>query len=104
MFPPMRIPILLLLAAAAPSAAAAQTTRAERTDYRETSSHADVLAFLDSLQTGGAAIRVGTLGQSPEGRRIPYVIAAASRSSTSRATSTRAKWRGRKRRRCCSAT
>jgi hypothetical protein len=76
MFPPMRIPILLLLAVAAPSAAAAQTTRAERTDYRETSSHADVLAFLDSLQTSGAAIRVGTLGQSPEGRRIPYVIAS----------------------------
>ena len=34
----------------------AQTTRAERTDYRQTSSYADVLAFLDSLQTSNTAI------------------------------------------------
>ena len=41
-----------------------------------TSSHAEVLAFLDSLAHQGAAIRVGTLGESPQGRRIPYVVAA----------------------------
>ncbi|HEX3274846.1 MAG TPA: M14 family metallopeptidase [Gemmatimonadales bacterium] len=56
--------------------AGAQVTRAERTGYRETSSHADVLAFLDSLQRAGAGIRVGTLGISVEGRRIPWVLAA----------------------------
>ncbi len=55
---------------------AAQTTTPERTDFRETSSHADVLAFLDSLQRAGTGLRVGTLGWSPEGKRIPYVIAA----------------------------
>jgi hypothetical protein len=53
-----------------------QTTRPERTGFRETSSYADVLAFLDSLQMATREIRVGTLGTSPEGRRIPYVIAA----------------------------
>jgi hypothetical protein len=55
---------------------AAQTTRPERTQFRETSTHADVLAFLDSLQRLGAGLRIGTLGSSPQGRRIPYVIAA----------------------------
>jgi hypothetical protein len=35
-----------------------------------------VLAFLDSLQRAGAGIQVGTLGVSPKGRRVPYVLAA----------------------------
>jgi hypothetical protein len=52
----------------------AQTTRAERTGFRETSSYADVLGFLDSLQRAAPEIRVGTLGTSAEGRRVPYVI------------------------------
>jgi hypothetical protein len=57
-------------------AAKAQTTRAERSGYRETSSYADVLMFLDSLQRLTGDVRVATLAASPEGRRIPYVIAA----------------------------
>jgi len=57
-------------------ALAGQATRAERTDYRQTSSYADVLGFLDSLQTMTDDLRVGTLGSSPEGRAVPYVIAA----------------------------
>ena len=55
---------------------AAQLTTAERTNYAQTSSHADVLAFIDSLMHRGAVMRVGTLGTSPQGRRIPYVILA----------------------------
>jgi hypothetical protein len=66
----------LVLATAPVAPVVAQTTRAERTGFRETSSYADVLAFLDSLQRAGAGIRVGTLGVSPEGRRVPYVVAA----------------------------
>jgi hypothetical protein len=54
----------------------AQTTRAERTAFRETSTHADVLAFLDSLQRAGAGLRIGTLATSVEGRRVPWVLAA----------------------------
>ena len=67
-------PALSLLWFAAPLSA--QTTIPERTGFQQTSSHADVLAFLDSLQRVGAGLRVGTLGFSPEGRRIPYVIAS----------------------------
>jgi Zinc carboxypeptidase len=55
---------------------AAQSTRPERTDYRETSSHSDVLAFLDSLVERGAAIRRGVLATSPQGREVPFVVAA----------------------------
>ena len=51
-------------------------TRAERTNYRETSSHADVLAFIDSLQKLGAPIWVGEVATTTEGRSVPYVVAS----------------------------
>ena len=54
----------------------AQQTRPERTNWTETSAHADVLAFLDSLRLRGADIQVGELGKSPEGKSIPYVLAS----------------------------
>jgi hypothetical protein len=54
----------------------AQTTRAERTEYGETSSYADVLAFLDSLRALSGAVSVGTLAVSPGGRPVPYAIAS----------------------------
>jgi hypothetical protein len=55
---------------------AGQSTRAERTAFRQTSSYADVLKFLDSLQLLTQEIRVATLAMSPEGRGVPYVVAA----------------------------
>ena len=54
----------------------AQTTRAERTDYRQTSTYADVVAFLDSLQTITQDLRLGSMATSPEGRAVPYIIAS----------------------------
>ena len=51
-------------------------TRAERTRYLETSSHADVLAFIDSLQVLGAPIWVGEVARTTQGRSIPYVVAS----------------------------
>jgi len=64
---------LLLLRA---SALGAQATRAERTGYRETSTYADVVGFLDSLRVRTDAIRLDTLARSSEGRAIPYVVAS----------------------------
>jgi hypothetical protein len=73
----MRIPLLLVLAlSSAVMVLPAQQTRAERTGYAETSSHADVIGFVDSLQRLGAGIRVGRLGLSPMGKVLPYVIAS----------------------------
>jgi hypothetical protein len=59
-----------------PTVAFSQATKAERTNYAETSSHADVLGFLDSLASAGALFRRGTLATSPRGREVPVVIAA----------------------------
>jgi hypothetical protein len=56
--------------------AEAQQTRAERTGYTETSSHADVMAFVDSLARAGASIRRGVLATSPQGREVPWLLAA----------------------------
>ncbi|MFQ5653423.1 MAG: M14 family zinc carboxypeptidase [Planctomycetota bacterium] len=60
----------------APRHHALPTTRAERTDYRETSRHADVIEFLEALQRAGAPLRITSLGVSTRGRDIPLVIAA----------------------------
>jgi hypothetical protein len=51
-------------------------TRAERTNYLETSHYADVITFLDSLKALGAAYHFGSIGKTFEGREIPYVIAS----------------------------
>jgi hypothetical protein len=95
----VRTPLLLVLALATgcsaggtPAAAARQPgqvtyqpslyrdarpqTRAERSDFRETSSYQDVITFIDSLAALGAPIHVGSIGKSGEGRDIPYVVAS----------------------------
>lgn len=51
-------------------------TRAERSNYLETSTYADVIAFLDTLQVYGARVFVGEMGRTSEGRSLPYVIAS----------------------------
>ncbi|HXE59038.1 MAG TPA: M14 family metallopeptidase [Gemmatimonadales bacterium] len=72
----MRIPVLVLGATLAAAPLAAQLTTPERTGHRETSSHADVLRFLDSLQRRGADLRIWTLATGVEGRPVPVVLAA----------------------------
>jgi hypothetical protein len=59
-----------------PCALDAQTTRAERTAYRETSTYADVLGFLDSLRARGAGIALDTLAVTSTGRAVPYAVAS----------------------------
>lgn len=49
-------------------------TTAERTDYRQTSSYAEVMQFLDALQANGAPIRTYTIGKSTLGKDIPLVV------------------------------
>ncbi len=71
---PARVgPALLLLSLLAPPVPA-QTTRAERSGNLETSTHAEVLAFLDSLVRAGAPLRTGVLATTVEGRAVPYVV------------------------------
>lgn len=51
-------------------------TRAEASAYTATSTHADVVAFIDSLRALAAPIAVGSIGSTTEGRQIPYMIAS----------------------------
>ena len=53
---------------------AALRTAAERSGYAETTRHADVLAFLDTLARHDPWMRKATLGYSVEGRRLPLVV------------------------------
>jgi hypothetical protein len=72
-----QIAVLLVLLLPPPATALlAQQTVPERTGAARTSSHAEVMAFLDSLTVRGAGLRVGVLGTSPQGRTVPYVVVA----------------------------
>jgi hypothetical protein len=57
-------------------------TRAERTNFLETSRYDDVITFIDSLKTLGARIATGSIGKTIEGRELPYVIASRPMVST----------------------
>jgi hypothetical protein len=71
-----RTALLLLALPLATAPLPGQQTRPERTDGAETSHYADVTGFLDSLARRTPDLRVGVLGHSPEGRPIPWVLAA----------------------------
>jgi len=62
-------------------AGAGPRTRAELTNYQETSRYTDVFAFLDVLH-GRSELSFGSLAKSTEGRDIPYVVASRPRVST----------------------
>lgn len=53
----------------------AQQTRAERSAYTETSTHADVIAFIDSLEQAfpNAFVR-GQIGTSGQGKVLPFLL------------------------------
>src|SRR5579864_5623882 len=51
-------------------------TTAERTNYTQTSTAAEVGIFLDSLQLAGAPIAVGHMGMSTLGKPVYLVIAS----------------------------
>src|SRR5205814_1594704 len=51
-------------------------TVAEKTDYRATSLHADVLAFGEALAKQSPVVRLAEMGTSGEGRKLPLIILA----------------------------
>jgi hypothetical protein len=64
-----------------PPRASQPQTRAERTQYIETSHYADVIAFLDSLHALGAP-QWTSIGNTTEGRAIPLIVLSRPRVST----------------------
>jgi hypothetical protein len=71
-----RIVVILALFPLVVNAQALPRTTAERTNYAQTSTSADVGAFLDSLQMAGAPIAVGQMGMSTLGKPVYLVIAS----------------------------
>lgn len=68
------IALAAVLVVAAPGLdAQAPLTRAERTDHRETSRYADVMAFIDAV-AHDARLHPTTFGYSFEGRPLPLVV------------------------------
>ena len=72
----LAIPTVATAQASAQAAAPRPATRAERTNYTETSRYSDVIAFVDSLVMMGAPITVTELARTNEGRSLPLVIAS----------------------------
>ncbi|HYF00184.1 MAG TPA: M14 family metallopeptidase [Planctomycetota bacterium] len=54
-------------------------TVAERTGFRETSRHADVLRFIDELQARSCRFRVESMGTTPGGRAMPVLVSGERR-------------------------
>jgi hypothetical protein len=66
----------LLTLALAPLTAFGQQTVAEKSDFRATSRHADVVAFCKELADKAPVVRLGEIGTSGEGRSLPLLILA----------------------------
>ncbi|MDX1661792.1 MAG: M14 family metallopeptidase [Gemmatimonadota bacterium] len=65
---------LLVLVAASPAVAQDLRTRAERTDFVETSRYEDVIAFVDAVVTSSEALHRLEFGYTWEGRALPLVV------------------------------
>lgn len=75
--------IVIASGAVGPDPVAAQAsfddllTRAEATDFIETSSYEDVMAFAEELASGSDAIHLTSFGYTNEGRRLPLLVLGA---------------------------
>ena len=109
--PPIQPPAGRSRPAASRSPGLGPVTTAESTNYKATSTYAEVLAFIRDLQKLSPLVRVETIATSTEGRAIPLLVIGKPRprtrwpcattsasSSTSRPISTPARSRARKRR------
>jgi hypothetical protein len=60
--------------AQAPSSSGELSTRAERSGFRETSSYADVVAFMERAAAADSRLHFTTFGYTFEGRALPLVV------------------------------
>jgi hypothetical protein len=78
MTPTLRRAAILALLVGLPLRAAAQPplTVAERSDYKATAKHAEVVAFCEEMARLSPLVRIAELGTTQEGRKLPLVILA----------------------------
>src|SRR5205823_9632004 len=67
---------LLLMFAPSTTAQPPPRTVAEKSDYKATSRHADVVAFCEELAKQSKVVKLDTLGTSREGRTLPLLVLA----------------------------
>lgn len=93
------LPLAGLPAAAQPAAAEpvpdAWLTVAERTDFRATSTHDEMMAFLLRLEAESPFVQVSSFGTSGEGRPLPLVVLSKERAFTPEAARRLAEERGK---------
>ncbi len=70
------LPLILVAFLASTSFAQPPLTTAERTEYAQTSTHAEVMAFVEQLAEDFPIVTLDTLGTSGEGRTLPMLILA----------------------------
>lgn len=68
--------LLLLMTMSTNASQSNLQSRAERTNYEETSRYADVMEFIAGLQHLSANVKLETFGMTNEGRALPLVILA----------------------------
>ena len=91
------VPALILIAmttASAQQPPAALRTRAELTNYEETSSSADVQKFISGLAASSPLVHTESFGTTEEGRELPLVVISDPKVTTP------ARWRARRRFSC----
>src|SRR4051812_21064991 len=79
------VPVLLSAITRAAAGQGGPLTRPERTDFRETSRYADVLAFLDTVGRASPLIHLTSFGYSWEGRALPLAVAGTPREAGAQA-------------------
>ncbi|CAN5738165.1 hypothetical protein BH23GEM10_BH23GEM10_17260 [soil metagenome] len=62
------------LAIAAPAAAQANRTAAEASGFQQYTNHAEMMEYLQALRAGSTDMRLGSYGETREGRELPYAI------------------------------
>jgi hypothetical protein len=70
------LPLIALTLAARPGYTQQLLTVAERSDYKATSKHAEVVEYCQELAKKSPLIRLAELGVTTEGRKLPLVILA----------------------------
>jgi hypothetical protein len=66
--------LILTLAAALPASAQEIRTQAEESGFTEYTSYDNMMSYLDRVQAAGTEMRLGTYGETHEGRPLPYAV------------------------------
>jgi dipeptidyl aminopeptidase/acylaminoacyl peptidase len=72
----LRVALAVVLFPAAAAAEDKLLTVAEKSDFQATSHHAEVVDFCERLAKASPVVRLGVLGKSYEGRKLPLLILA----------------------------